>query len=291
VKIRAIHVTLLLSVLIHGAMLWWKWMPQIHLASTLNPRADGRSAIELYLEPGQAAAPSLPVPPSQPQARLEPTVPVRPAQPKRTEPAPVPRPAPPKAMTRPAPPPEEPTYAIPDPPQTPPPAPRAEPGTDFSSYVEARRRARQQSQEPSTERAPNAPEESDNERARRIVEANLGLGNKPSFGADNVGGGIFHIERMTYDYAEYLFYGWNADIRRNATQRITVRKGSQPDIKRAIVRSMIEIIRRHEQGDFLWESRRLGRNITLSARPSDDGGLEEFLMREFFDDPRRMPLS
>jgi len=195
-------------------------------------------------------------------------------------------------MTQPTPPTDAPAYAIPDPPQTPPPVTRAAPDTDLSSYVEARRRARQQSQDASTPRTPAAaPEESENDRTRRIAEANLGLGKRPSFGADNTGGGIFHIERMTFDYAEYLFYGWNVDIRRNTTQRITVRKGSQPDIQRAIVRSMIEIIRRHEQGDFLWESRRLGRNITLSARLSDDGGLEDFLMKEFFDEPRRGPLS
>lgn len=290
-KIRAIHVTLLLSVLIHGALLW-KWMPQIRIASNFNERTDGRSSMELYLEPRQAAPPAVAVAPSQPQAdHPEPAPAIRPVRPKRAEPAPVPRPAPPKAMTQPAPPAEAPDYAIPEPPQTPTPAPRAAPETDFSSYVEARRRARQQSQEAAGQRAPSVPEESESERSRRIVAGNLGLGNKPSFGTDTTGGGIFHIERMTYDYAEYLFYGWNTDIRRNTTQRITVRKGSQPDIKRAIVRSMIEIIRRHEQGDFLWESRRLGRNITLSARPADDGGLEEFLMKEFFDDPRRVPLS
>lgn len=135
--------------------------------------------------------------------------------------------------------------------------------------------------------APAVSEESESARANRIAAANLGLGHKPSFGADTTGGGIFRIQRVTYDYAEYLFYGWNADIRRNTTQLVTVRKGAQPDIRLAVVRSMIDIIRRHEQGDFLWESRRLGRNVSLSARPSDDSGLEDFLMKEFFGDPRQ----
>lgn len=192
-------------------------------------------------------------------------------------------------MTRPAPAPETPAYAVPDAAQTPAPAPRSAPGTDLASYIEARRRARQQTEAPATQRAPSVPEESENVRANRIAEANLGLGHKPSFGADTTGGGIFRIQRVTYDHAEYLFYGWNADIRRNTTQLVTVRKGLQPDIRRAVIRSMIDIIRRHEQGDFLWESRRLGRNVTLSARPADDSGLEDFLMKEFFDDPRHPP--
>jgi hypothetical protein len=49
---------------------------------------------------------------------------------------------------------------------------------------------------------------------------------------------------------------------------------------------MIAIIRDHERGDFVWESRRLGRNVTLSARPRDEAGLKDFLMREFFADTR-----
>ena len=45
---------------------------------------------------------------------------------------------------------------------------------------------------------------------------------------------------------------------------------------------MIEIIRRHYNGDFNWESQRLDRVITLSARTADTEGLEEFLVKEFF---------
>ena len=45
------------------------------------------------------------------------------------------------------------------------------------------------------------------------------------------------------------------------------------------------LIRSHYEGDFRWESRRLGRVVTLSARLEDNGFLEEFLMREFFGTP------
>ena len=141
---------------------------------------------------------------------------------------------------------------------------------------------------------PSAPatseEEDENARANRITAANLGVGRKPRFGEDtSKGGGIFGIQRLTFDYAEFYFYGWNKDIQRNTSQLIEVRRGSQSDIRLAVVRRMIGIIREHEQGDFLWESRRLGRHVTLSARSIDDAGLESFLMSEFFFDPSRQP--
>jgi hypothetical protein len=132
------------------------------------------------------------------------------------------------------------------------------------------------------------PAEDDNARANRIAAANLGLDRKPTFGSDTSrGGGIFSIQRMSYDYAEFLFFGWNRDIRRNTTQTIEVRKGGNSDIRIAVVRRMIGIIREYEDGDFVWESKRLGRNVTLSARARDTAGLEDFMMREFFGDASR----
>lgn len=157
--------------------------------------------------------------------------------------------------------------------------------------VEARRRARS---EPSAPAAPAEtvasapPSEDENARANRIAAANLGTGAKPTFGADpRRGGGVFTIQHMAYDYAEFLFYGWNKDIRRNTAQVIEVRKGSNSDIRIAVVRRMIAIIRDHEKGDFVWQSPRLGRNITLSARARDNAALEAFMYREFFEDDLR----
>ena len=124
--------------------------------------------------------------------------------------------------------------------------------------------------------------EDENARANRLAAANLGSDRKATFGPEKRGGGVFHIQHMGYDYAEFLFFGWNKDIRRNTQQMIEVRKGGNADIRIAIVRRMIAIIRDHEQGDFVWESQRLGRNVNLSARAKDNAGLEEFMMREFF---------
>ena len=129
--------------------------------------------------------------------------------------------------------------------------------------------------------------EDDNARANRLAAENLGSNRKPVFGPERRGGGIFHIQRLGYDYAEFLFFGWNKDIRRNTQQLIEVRKGGNRDIRIAVVRRMIAIIREYEQEDFVWESQRLNRNVTLSARARDSSGLEEFMLREFFEDPRR----
>jgi hypothetical protein len=171
------------------------------------------------------------------------------------------------------------------------PAPPA-PGPDLSSYIEAQRRARAAAEAPaplpSANQASPAPAEDAAARGDRAIAANLGLNRAPTFGADpRSGGGIFQIQRLGYSDAEFLFYGWNKDIRRNTTQLIEVRKGDASDIRIAVIRRMIAIIREHEQEDFLWESPRLGRNITLSARQRDNAGLEEFMMREFFSTPRQ----
>ena len=96
------------------------------------------------------------------------------------------------------------------------------------------------------------------------------------------GGGTFQLRTVEYDYAEFTFYGWNKEINRRAFQVIEVRKAGNPDINIAVVRKIISIIREHEQGDFRWESKRLGRDMILSARQADTAALESFMMEEFF---------
>jgi hypothetical protein len=65
-----------------------------------------------------------------------------------------------------------------------------------------------------------------------------------------------------------------------------VPRGSHPSTQIAVVRKIIEIIREQESGSFLWDSLRLRRELTLSARPADTAALEAFLMEEFFSDGR-----
>ena len=161
----------------------------------------------------------------------------------------------------------------------------APPPADFAASIESRRRARE-----SAPGQPMPPVESAQERDNRIAAINLGLNRTPSFGDEKKhGGGIFQVERVGLNEAEFFFFGWNKAIRRNSRQMIEVRRGDHASIELAVVRRMIAIIREHESSDFIWESNRLRRDIWLSARTADNAGLEEFLMHEFFPGgrPRR----
>jgi hypothetical protein len=163
--------------------------------------------------------------------------------------------------------------AAPAPPQARPPA-----QGDFLSFVQANRRARgvvESAQDNSetdfnTKIAANLPGAAHGVAAQRSIR----------------GGGIFQIKRMSYDDAAFEFFGWNTQMGRQTPQMIEVRKGDNPDMRIAVVRRMIVIIREHEHEDFTWESGRHGRVVTLSARPADTAALEAFLLRDLFDDTR-----
>jgi len=279
---RTIAAAVAISILIHVAALWR--MPPLRMPSAeFAEQQSGPLTVQLVPPPKPPSArarpprvkpPTPPAPPRAPQPRAE---------------QPVPAPAPP--VRRAVPPAQRPpVLARADPGAPPAPAAQSAPPGDLASYVEAQRSARgDPAAAPPLARAmeappPSAPAAEDpNARANRLAAANLGLDRPPTFGPDpRQSGGVFQVTRMSYDYAEFMFFGWNRDIKRNSAQTIEVRKGAAPDIRIAVVRKMIGIIRDHEQGDFVWESRRLNRNLNLSARQRDNAGLEEFLMQEFF---------
>lgn len=285
VTIPTIWVAVALSLLLHVAVMW-KWLPQIHFPSlddTKRDDASGSLVVRLAPPPRPPAAPP-PAPPPAPVLQLPPS-PVREARPVARPP-----PAPPViALNRPAP--EAPAVPPPTPPiPAPAPAPARPPAEgDLASYIEARRRARNESAPPpSPPGIASAPQAADDkERSNRVVAGNLAQ-RKLTFGYDpSKSGGLFEIKRMGFSDAEFVFFGWDKAIRRNTMQLIAVQKGSNSDTRIAVIRKMIAIIREYEQEDFLWESQRLGRSLMLSARQRDTAGLEEFLMREFFpEDPR-----
>ncbi len=99
-------------------------------------------------------------------------------------------------------------------------------------------------------------------------------------------GGLFHITSKGVRNAEFLFRGWDNDSRAGVRELVQVDAGPGGNVEDAIVRKMIEIIRMRQSGDFTWESRRLGRMVTLSARRQDNAGLEDFLKQEFFASAR-----
>jgi hypothetical protein len=282
IAIPNIWLAVALSLMLH-AILLAGWRPKLHLLpfEDLEHDKPGHSlAVRLVPLPDAAVAPPpsrAPAPAMQtqpaPAHRPRPLMPAR-QQPSAPQSAPqstphvlaIERPSPSGAATPPA-------------------------SDDFTSFVEARRRAREPAtapaMPPSQASAPAAPAQSDEERRNRIVAGNLGLDRAPTFGANRKhGGGIFQVERIGYDDAEFFFFGWNKAISRNSQQMIEVRRGSNPSTELAVVRKMIAIIREHEQGDFVWESLRLGRDVNLSARLSDNAGLEDSLMQEFFSGAR-----
>lgn len=164
-----------------------------------------------------------------------------------------------------------------------PPEPRREPVVerpdDFSAQLEARR-AQRRAEEAAIARA-NAElraAEHGSDAAAAAAQRNLAqLGNsRPGTG------GVFTILSRGHRHAQYAFNGWVPSRTNTWREVIEVDAGPDGNVERAIIKSMIELIRKYHQGNFNWESHRLGRVLVLSARLEDQQGLEDFLMREFF---------
>jgi hypothetical protein len=271
VAIPRVWLTFALSVLIHGVALWLI-VPRLPLLApgTEQNQATDQLQVQIAALPSPASAPppqpSLPAPTRETRTIL--SAPARP----RNAPAPK---APPVLVV----PPVEAPKAPPPPPPLPAVAPPAQPAPpvagDLSSFIASRRQARGESP---------TPAESDSERRDRMIAASMPATQSPIAGRQiKRGGGLFEITRMAFDDAQFLFFGWNKDAGSRTTQAYDVRLGNNKDMPTAVVRKMIAIIREQEHGDFDWESWRLGRTVTLSARPEDNAGLEEFLLQEMFD--------
>jgi len=275
VTIRKVWVTLAVSLIVHTAAL---------LLFVTHPPIPGpeQEAVDQESTPVQVelaeAKPPLPSPPS---ARAEPA-----AEPLPRMPRPAARVRPPPMVAMPrleapairspalAPPPQ--IAAAPAPPQARPPA-----QGDFLSFVQANRRARGA--------AESAQDNSEADFNTKIAANLPGAAHGVAAQRSIRGGGIFEIKRMSYDDAAFEFFGWNTEMGRQTPQMIEVRKGNNPDMRMAVVRRMIVIIREHEHEDFTWESGRHGRVVTLSARPADTAALEAFLLHDLFDDTRDAP--
>lgn len=141
--------------------------------------------------------------------------------------------------------------------------------TDMTSYINAVRARRQMAER--EESADRQPSEDD------IRNANIKRNLQPQGG-----GGIFQIMRVDTRTAKFSFRGWDGTYNNGRREEIEVEADASNGIEQAIIRKMIVIIRQRHKGDFNWESQRLNRVITLSARMDDNAGLEDFLMREFF---------
>jgi hypothetical protein len=152
--------------------------------------------------------------------------------------------------------------------------------TDLMSYIKAKKQQDQILEDnASQENAAAVARErklSDGELKDAIIKRNL-----QQQGAS----GIFEIRRKSFRTGQFSFKGWKNDYSIARLELIDVEAGPDGDIDLAIVKKMIEIIRREYSGDINWESHRLERVIVLSARMEDNTGLEDFLMQEFFAKP------
>lgn len=152
---------------------------------------------------------------------------------------------------------------------------------DMAAYVANRQKARGAQQQ--------GPSESDDERGRKNALANIAALNAKNGQDPNDTGGVFTV-KTEYHSAELKFRGFNSNFKRRWLTQLTVEQGNEPDIETAVVKKMIELIRKEKKGDFIWESHRLGKEVQLSARVEDTAQLTAFLMKEMYPEyrpPRR----
>ena len=167
--------------------------------------------------------------------------------------------------------------------EPPPPEPKREeipPTMDMADYIAKRRQARGAT-DPST-----TTEESEAARGTRNALANIAAINNRGREDKNESGGIFSVSNKTFHSMDLKFRGWNPNFKRRWLTAVTVEQGSEPDVETAVVKKMIELIRREKTGDFEWDSHRLGRVVTMSARPEHTAELQAFLMKEMFPEYR-----
>ncbi|MGX4644119.1 hypothetical protein [Massilia sp. SYSU DXS3249] len=154
------------------------------------------------------------------------------------------------------------------------------PEMDMADFIAKRRQARG-ARDPST-----TTEESEAARGTRNALANIAAINSRGRDDANESGGIFSVSNKTFHSMDLKFRGWNPNFKRRWLTAVTVEQGSEPDVETAVVKKMIELIRREKTGDFDWDSHRLGRVVKMSARPQDTDELHAFLMKEMFPEYR-----
>ena len=255
---RSVLIAGILSLLVHVALLLF--LPQLPPQSTERGVQGGTSSLVVQL--------SLPDEPALPQRTV---VPIRPAKATTTKPH---KTTPARVKTTSSKPviatnQSNATFTVPKPASVAaqPTLPKLNPGdfSDMQSYIAAQRIAAGGADSSATPSVAQTRDET--------IKRNLKSGGT---------NGVFSILRMDSYTAEFSFRGWTNDYSNARREVIQVEKGSSVDIEHAIIQKMIDLIRRYYKGDFQWDSQRLHRVVTLSARVSDNAGLEDFMIREFF---------
>jgi hypothetical protein len=152
------------------------------------------------------------------------------------------------------------------------------PGEDMQAYIKRQKEQRQAAQgytqkdSDEINTRDNSPV-SDEDKRTAAIQRNL---------QPQGGNGIFQIREISLRTGRFSFKGWKNDYSKAKQRDFDIEVPLGGDIQRAMVKKMIAIIREEYTGDFNWDSQRLGRVITLSAKPADNAGLEDFLIEEFF---------
>ncbi len=160
-------------------------------------------------------------------------------------------------------------------PQVPQPTPTDAPN-DMAEYIAQRRTQREASESDAARQnaAAAAAEQGLSEEAKRDARIKSNFNNGTN--------GIFEITNLSSSSANFSFLGWTSSVSNARREFFDVEAKNGQDVRLLMIRRMIAIIRQHYQGDFDWESQRLGRTISKSARLEDSAELEDFLMQEFF---------
>lgn len=265
-SMRRFYVGIVLSVLCHTLL--FVFMPR--KLETGNPPDEVASTVKgpmvVRLTPPAAASKSLPTvqdalkEPARSPPRRPPAAPTMMA---------VPKPVPQNPVV-PLQPPREEAQVPPD---------KVEPPS-MMAMVEAAR-ARRRAEEEALHQYTSEMRGRENPSSGDAANANISR-NLQSLSGKGGTSGVFQILQKGHRSGQFAFRGWTTGARGDWKEVIEVDAGPKGDIELAIVRKMIELIRQHYQGNFNWESHRLGRVIVLSARMEDTAGLEAFLIREFF---------
>jgi len=177
------------------------------------------------------------------------------------------------------------TFSVPDPILTREPMPEAlspkeskpnDAPTDMASYVRAQQAIRKAMEADAAKQNAEAVARELGPSAEQVRDERI----KNNF--KNGTNGIFEITSLSSRHAGFSFRGWTNDYSNSRRESFEVEAATGQDVRLVMIRKMISLIRQHYQGDFNWESQRLGRTIVLSARPEDSAGLEDFMMMEFF---------
>jgi outer membrane biosynthesis protein TonB len=251
---------ILLSLLLHGGLLWYV------LSVAPEPLPEGTTtAVQApmmitLLQSKQTPSANAPSP--------TPPEPVR----SSTQPKPHPQKAVKRSVPR-----ATPRPATPPLPQSPSAAPA--PTADISTMLNAARARRQQTEQADTSDDDTTAEKSDKAPSgNEVAQANINFSLRKNKGY----GGVFQITSIGPRVGMFIFRGWNVDAVNSTRQDISVDAGLGGDVQMAVIARMIVLIREHYKGNFQWDSRRLGKVVTMSARPADEAGLREFMRQEFF---------